>query len=66
MAVKMAALASSNESEMQCSQKLETCPGCEETQDKSIRTGPDSVVANEAALTREKKTKLTHPGERQL
>ncbi|GFU44079.1 hypothetical protein TNCV_4952541 [Trichonephila clavipes] len=31
-------------------------------QEKSIRTGPESVVTNGAALARERKTKLTPPG----
>ncbi|GFU53357.1 hypothetical protein TNCV_2953861 [Trichonephila clavipes] len=35
-------------------QQLETRPGCEETQEESIRTGPESVVANGAALARER------------
>ncbi|GFV11711.1 hypothetical protein TNCV_977001 [Trichonephila clavipes] len=43
-------------------QQLETQPGCGETQEESIRTGPESVVANGAALARERKTKLTPPG----
>ncbi|GFW68118.1 hypothetical protein TNCV_1880001 [Trichonephila clavipes] len=43
-------------------QQLEIRPGCEETQEESIRTGPESVVANGAALARERKTKLTPPG----
>ncbi|PRD20413.1 UNVERIFIED_CONTAM: hypothetical protein NCL1_54704 [Trichonephila clavipes] len=30
----------------QGTQKLETGPGCEETQKESIRTSPESVVAN--------------------
>ncbi|GFY20969.1 hypothetical protein TNCV_3990131 [Trichonephila clavipes] len=43
---------------------LETRPGCEETQEESIRTGPQSVVANGVARSREKKMKLTTHGER--
>ncbi|GFU35086.1 transposable element Tcb1 transposase [Trichonephila clavipes] len=39
-----------------------TRPGSEETQEESIRTGPESVVANAAALAWERKTKLTPPG----
>ncbi|GFW40646.1 hypothetical protein TNCV_2835901 [Trichonephila clavipes] len=40
---------------------LETQPGCEETQDESIRAGPESVVANGTALPWEMKMKLTTP-----
>ncbi|GFU43873.1 ATP-dependent DNA helicase [Trichonephila clavipes] len=39
----------------QGTQQLETWPGCEATQEESIRTGPASVVANGAALAREMK-----------
>ncbi|GFV59720.1 hypothetical protein TNCV_1907911 [Trichonephila clavipes] len=46
----------------QGTQQLETEPGFEQTQEESIRTGPESVVANRVALARERKTKLTHPG----
>ncbi|GFX31271.1 hypothetical protein TNCV_2060901 [Trichonephila clavipes] len=45
----------------QGTQQLETGPGCEQTQEESIRTGPESVVANGVALARERKTKLTPP-----
>ncbi|GFU90303.1 hypothetical protein TNCV_2717611 [Trichonephila clavipes] len=45
----------------QVTQQLETGPGCEQTQEESLRTGPESVVANGVALARERKTKLTPP-----
>ncbi|GFU17033.1 reverse transcriptase domain-containing protein [Trichonephila clavipes] len=44
--------------------ELETRPGCEETQNKSIRTGPESVVASGTVLPREMKTELTLPRRR--
>ncbi|GFX69280.1 hypothetical protein TNCV_3564561 [Trichonephila clavipes] len=44
-------------------QQLETEPGCEQTQEESISTGAESVVANGSALARERKTKTTLPGE---
>ncbi|GFS50521.1 uncharacterized protein TNCV_3197161 [Trichonephila clavipes] len=47
---------------MKSTQKLETWLGCDETQEESIRTGPESVVANGLTLAREKKTKLTSRG----
>ncbi|GFW76989.1 hypothetical protein TNCV_2724191 [Trichonephila clavipes] len=40
-------------------------PGCAETQEESIPTGPESVVANGVALSRERKTTPTPRG-RQL
>ncbi|GFV85186.1 transposable element Tcb1 transposase [Trichonephila clavipes] len=43
-------------------QQLETRPGCEETQDESIRLGLESVVAIGAVLAQERKTKLTPRG----
>ncbi|GFW93843.1 hypothetical protein TNCV_4221241 [Trichonephila clavipes] len=46
-----------------CPAQLETGPGCEETQKESIRSGPESVVANGAVLAREKETKLTPFGD---
>ncbi|GFS82160.1 hypothetical protein TNCV_250201 [Trichonephila clavipes] len=46
----------------QRTQQLETRPGCEEAQKKSIRSGPESVVANRALLGWDKETKLTPPG----
>ncbi|GFV85313.1 hypothetical protein TNCV_929421 [Trichonephila clavipes] len=35
-------------------QQLETQPGCEETQEESIRIGLESVVANGVAIPRER------------
>ncbi|GFU64858.1 hypothetical protein TNCV_785091 [Trichonephila clavipes] len=48
-----------NDMQNQGIQQLETRPGCEETQEESIRTGPESVNANGAAIARERKMKLT-------
>ncbi|GFT43144.1 putative RNA-directed DNA polymerase from transposon X-element [Trichonephila clavipes] len=45
----------------QGTQQLETGPGCEQTQEESIRIGPESVVANGAVIARERKTKLASP-----
>ncbi|GFV81083.1 hypothetical protein TNCV_2270671 [Trichonephila clavipes] len=39
----------------QGTKQLQTRPGCEEIQEESIRTGPESVVANGAALARVRK-----------
>ncbi|GFW25250.1 transposable element Tcb2 transposase [Trichonephila clavipes] len=46
----------------QDTQQLETGPGYEEIEQESIRTSPESEVANGEALARERKTKLTPRG----
>ncbi|GFV42991.1 hypothetical protein TNCV_2661861 [Trichonephila clavipes] len=48
--------------EKQSTHQLEIRPGGGETQEESIRTSPESVVENGAALARERKIKLTLPG----
>ncbi|GFY32216.1 uncharacterized protein TNCV_3557241 [Trichonephila clavipes] len=47
-------------------QQLETGPGCEQSQEESIKTGQESVAANWVASARERKAQLTLPGGEQL